>query len=139
MWRHALAQVSLDILDHNDGVVDDKADGEHNRQQGQQVDGESKQLHQRHGTNERDRNGHDRNQDRAERAEKHENHQHDDEQGLGERVFHFVDGILDIVGAVVSDDRGNLLGDLLSADWPFRLAPARSHPASSRSEAPTRQ
>jgi hypothetical protein len=36
--RHALAQVSLDILDHDNGIVDNEADRKHDGQQGQQVD-----------------------------------------------------------------------------------------------------
>jgi hypothetical protein len=67
--RHSFAQVSLDVLDHDDGVVDHQTDGKNNGQQREQVDGEAEELHQRHGANERHRNGHDRNQDRAQRAE----------------------------------------------------------------------
>ena len=39
--RLALVYPALDVLDHHDGVVDHEADGQHERQQGQEVDGES--------------------------------------------------------------------------------------------------
>ena len=38
LGRHALAQIALDVLDHDDGVVDDDADGEHEAEQRQRVE-----------------------------------------------------------------------------------------------------
>ena len=110
--RHARAHVPLDVLHDHDGVVDHEADGEHDGQQGEQVDGESEELHQRHGADQRDRYGDHRDQDRAQRAKEEEDDQHDDEQGLGQGVLHLAHGVLDVIGAVVGDDRGDLLGDL---------------------------
>ena len=52
---------ALDILDHDDGVVDDDADGEHQRQQRHRVGGEAHGQHDREGADQRHRNG-----DRAE-------------------------------------------------------------------------
>ena len=43
--RLALFQVAVDVLDHDDGVVDHQADGQHQRQQGQQVDREVQHQH----------------------------------------------------------------------------------------------
>ena len=34
-----LGHDALDVLDHDDGVIDENADGEHHREQGQHVDG----------------------------------------------------------------------------------------------------
>ena len=36
--RHALLDVAVDVLQHDDGVVDHEADGQHQRQQRQRVD-----------------------------------------------------------------------------------------------------
>ena len=49
----ALAQMALDVLDHDDGVVDHQTDGEHDGQQRQQVDGEAEHLHEEHRADER--------------------------------------------------------------------------------------
>ena len=54
--------VPLDVLHHNDGVVDDQSDRQHDRQQGQQVDGETRYQHQKDCADKGNRNGDDRNQ-----------------------------------------------------------------------------
>ena len=41
LGRHALAQVALDVLDHDDGVVDDDADRQHQAEQRQVVQAEA--------------------------------------------------------------------------------------------------
>jgi flagellar basal body rod protein FlgG len=44
---HAFFDVAVDVLQHHDGVVHHQADGQHQRQQGEGVDGEAEQRHQR--------------------------------------------------------------------------------------------
>jgi hypothetical protein len=43
--RHALLHVPVDVLDHDDGVVDHQPDRQHQRQQGQQIDREAQRQH----------------------------------------------------------------------------------------------
>ena len=38
---HALFEMAVDVLDHDDGVVDHKPDGQHQRQQREQIDREA--------------------------------------------------------------------------------------------------
>ena len=47
----AAVQVALDVFHHHDRIIDDQTYGEHNREQRQQVDGESGDEHQKHGAN----------------------------------------------------------------------------------------
>ena len=51
----------------------------------------------------RDRDGHHRDQHRAEGAEEEEDDDHDDQQRLAEGLEHLVDGVRDVVGGVVGD------------------------------------
>ena len=44
--RHAFAHVTLDVLHHNDGVIDDQPDRKHDREQRQQIETEAEDLHQ---------------------------------------------------------------------------------------------
>src|SRR5690606_28287082 len=104
--REAVAQVTLDVLDHDDGVVHHDADREHDGQEREQVDGESENLHQEHRADERDGDGHGRHHHGAEGAEEEEDHDHHDEQRLDQGGIHLVDGALDVGGAVVGDAGG---------------------------------
>ena len=84
--RLAHLQMALDVLHHDDGVVHHQSDRKHDGQQGQQVDGETGREHQEDGANQRNRNGHDRDEHRAHRSEEQENDDDDDEQRLGQRA-----------------------------------------------------
>ena len=71
--RHRKLGLLLDhafhILDHDDGIVDDDADGEHQRQQGHGIGGVADEKHHGEGADDRDRHGDQRNERRAEFAE----------------------------------------------------------------------
>ena len=56
----------LDVLHHNNRVINHQADREHNRQQSQKIDGETRHQHQENSPNQRNRNGDDRDQHRPE-------------------------------------------------------------------------
>jgi hypothetical protein len=58
----AVLDVMVDVLEHDDGVVDDEADGEHQSKQRQRVDGEAERVHQRKGADQRHRDGDQRDQ-----------------------------------------------------------------------------
>ena len=57
--------VALDVLDHDDRVVDDDADGQHHAEQRQRVEGEAERRHDRAGADQRDGDGDDRDERRA--------------------------------------------------------------------------
>ena len=100
---HALLDVAVDVLDHDDGVVDDEADGQHQRQQRQQVDGIAERQQREHHADQRQRNGDDRDQRRAQVAEEQEDHHDDDQRRLQQRLLHLLDRGVDELGGVVGD------------------------------------
>src|SRR5690606_41364263 len=61
--------MAVDVLDHDDGVVDDEADGEHHRQKRQQVDRIAEDEQHEADADQRQRDGDDRHHHRAEGAE----------------------------------------------------------------------
>ena len=62
---HALGAAAHDVLEHDDGVVDDEAGGEHQREQGQDVDREADQVDRGERADQRHRDGQRRDQRRA--------------------------------------------------------------------------
>ena len=78
-WRFAHMDVPLDVFHHDDGVIHDQADREHDGKQSQQIDGEASHKHQENGADERDRDSDDRDKHGAHRAEEQENDHDDDE------------------------------------------------------------
>ncbi|MCY1534861.1 hypothetical protein D9M68_702450 [compost metagenome] len=93
----------VDVLHDHDGVVHHQADGEHHRQQRQQVDGVAHQLHEEEHADHRQRDGDHRDQHRAEGAEEQEHHDDDDQHRFAQGLHHLVDGRLDETGCVVGD------------------------------------
>ena len=83
---HAVLDMAMDVLQHDDGVVDHEADRQHHRQQRQRVDREAERIHQRKGADQRHRDGHQRDQRRAERAQEDEDDQHHQHDRLGDRA-----------------------------------------------------
>ena len=102
---HALLDVAVDVLDHDDGVVDDEADGEHQRQQREQVDGVAERQQREHHADQRQRDGDDRDQRRAQIAEEQEDDDDDDQRRLEQRLLHLLDRGVDELGGVVGDGR----------------------------------
>ena len=84
----AILDVAVDVLQHDDGVVDDEADRQHQREQRQRVDGEAEHVHQREGADQRHRDGDERDERGAEGAQEEEDDQHDEHDG-------FADGLED--------------------------------------------
>ena len=101
--RASLADVALDVLDHDDRVVDDQTDRQHDRQQGQQIQREAEDLHQEHAADQRHRDRDHRHQGGAERAQEQEDHHHHDQDGFAERMDHLAHGVADVGGRVVGD------------------------------------
>jgi hypothetical protein len=101
----AFVNVTRHVLHHHDGVVHHEADGEDDRQQGEEVDGEPEGLHQEDAADKRYRDRHHRDEHRAERAEEEEDDDHDDQQGVAQGLEHFANGAVDIFGGVVGHTR----------------------------------
>ena len=57
---HALLDMAVDVLDHDDGVVHHEPDGEHEREQCHQIDRVAERGEQREHADERQRDGDDR-------------------------------------------------------------------------------
>src|SRR6185503_10215603 len=108
----AAVDMPLDVLDHDDRIVDDETNRQHDGEQRQQVDREPGEQHQEHGTYQRYGNGDDRDDDGSERAEEQEDHEDDYQQRLRERRQHFVDRVLDVLGRVVGNARFHSYGQL---------------------------
>jgi hypothetical protein len=89
--RHLLLlHDALDVLDDDDRVVDDDADGEHEPEEREQIHRESENPHAEEGADDRDRHGQQRNDGRApvlQEDEDHERHEsHRDQQRLHDLV-----------------------------------------------------
>ena len=98
-----LAHEPLGVLEHDDGVVDDDADGNHHRKERQNVDAVT--HHPKASARANERNGH-RNHGNERRAPGAEEKKDDDghqEGGLNERVAHLADGGTDEAGSVKGD------------------------------------
>ncbi len=111
--RHAFAQLALDILDHDDCVVDHDADGEHKSEQRQHVDGEAEALHHREGADERYGYGDERDDRRAPRLQEQQHDDDDEEDGLDDRQVELGDRGLDELGRVIDDAILEALGEAL--------------------------
>ena len=134
----ALLQLALDVLHHDDGVVDDDADRQHQAEQRQHVEREAERLHHRARADQRDGNGNDRDERGAPCLEEQEHDQHDqdgrfengnieladrdlDELGwvvgqavlesLGKALRHLLDGVLDALGGAHGVGAGLLVDD----------------------------
>jgi hypothetical protein len=101
--RLSHADVALDVLDDDDGVVHHEADREHDREQRQQVQREAEHLDEEDHADQRQGNGDDGHEHGPERSEEEEDDDHDDADGLEERPRHVVDGAVDVPGRVVRD------------------------------------
>ena len=98
-----LLDMAVDVLDHDDGVVDDEADGEHEREQRHQIDGVAEREQKPEHADQRQRNGDDRNDRRPQIAEEQEDHDDDDDRRLAQGLPHFPQRGADEVGGVIGD------------------------------------
>ena len=93
----------MDVFQHHDGVVHHQADGQHQPQQGQGVDGEAQGVQKDECTDQRHRDGHEWNQRRPPVAQEQENHRHHQRQRLHHGAINRLDGFLDEDRAVVAN------------------------------------
>src|SRR5262249_52638810 len=111
--RHARAQVALDVLDHDDGVVDHDADRQHEPEQRQVVEREAERRQDGEGADQRDRNGDDRDDGGAPGLQKQDHDEDDQSDGLEDGVLYRIDGLGDEVGGVVDDVVAQAAGEIL--------------------------
>ena len=95
--------MALDIFHHDNGVIDHQTDREHDREQGKEIEGEPKRLHEKNAADERDRDRDHRHERGTKRAEKEENHDYDDEEGFGQGLDDLMNRIVDVLSGVVGD------------------------------------
>ncbi len=95
--------ITLHVLHHDDRVVDDDADREHQSEQGEIVQREPEQRHEEEGTDQRHRNGDDRNDGRAPSLQEQDHDQHDEKDRLEDGFLDGVDRLLDELGRIVDD------------------------------------
>ena len=72
----------LHVFDHDDGVVDHQTHRQYDGQQGKQVECETENLHQEYAADQRQGNGHHRNQGRSQGSQEKKDDDHDDEQSF---------------------------------------------------------
>ena len=96
-----LLDMTLDVFNDHDRVINDEADGEDEREQGQQVDRVAKRQQQQHHPHQRKRDRDNRNDRRAKTSEEQEDHYDDDQRGFDQRLFHLIDGRADEGGGVI--------------------------------------
>src|ERR1700731_744479 len=98
--RFALFDVAADILDHDDGVVDDEAGGNGEGHERKIVQAVAEKIHDREGSDQRKRNGNAGNDGGAEAAEKKKNDHHDERHGEHQGELHVADGGANGGGAI---------------------------------------
>ncbi len=76
--------MSIDVLDNDDGVIHDQADGKHQRQQRQQIDRVAEGRHQEECAYQRQRHGHHGDDDCPQCTQEQVDHHCDDNQGLNQ-------------------------------------------------------
>ena len=86
--RSAVLDVAVDVLHHDDGVVDHEADRDRQRHQRQVVEAEIEQVHRRAGSEQRERHGDARDERGPEIAQEQENDQHHEGDRQPERELH---------------------------------------------------
>ena len=98
--RQPLLHVVLHRLHHHDGVVHDEADGQHEAEERQGVDGEAEQGEEHEGTHQGDGHREQRDEGRPEALEEDEDDDHHQDQGLEEGVEDFRDALAHRQGGV---------------------------------------
>ena len=102
---HALLDMPVDVLDHDDGVVHHQPDGEHEREQRHQIDRVAERREQGEHADQRQRDGDDRDDGRPEIAEEQEDHHDDDDRRFAERLHHLPQRGANEVGGIIRDCR----------------------------------
>ncbi|MCY1223649.1 hypothetical protein D9M72_357850 [compost metagenome] len=111
--RSAEADVPFDVFDHHDGVVHHDADGQHQAEQRQGVEGEAEQVHHCEGADQRYRHGRQRDDRGTPGLQEQDHHQHHQHDGFEQGVDHRFDGAAHEDCRVIDDFVVHALGELL--------------------------
>src|SRR5580704_10326766 len=93
--QNAVLDMSVDVLDHNDGIIDYEADGDGECHERYIIETEVEHVHRSERTEQRQHHGDARYQCCIEVAKKEQDHRHDKTDGEREREFNVVDGSTD--------------------------------------------
>ena len=85
--------VVLHRFDHDNRVIDDDADGQHQTEQRQVVQTEANGQHDGEGADDGDGHSHQRNDGRAPVLQEQQHHHGHQDDGIAERLDHLVDGL----------------------------------------------
>ena len=96
-------EVTDDVLEHHDRIVDDKTDGERQRHEREIVDAEAEHIHHREGADHRHRQREARDHRRDDVPEEEEDDEHDQAECQEERELHVAHGLLDSHRPVITD------------------------------------
>ena len=99
-----LGHDALDVLDDDNGVIDEEADGEDHAEHGERVDGKASELENRESAEEDDGDGNGGDEGGAEILQEDEHDDEDEEDGLEEGLHDFLDGDPDERRGVVGID-----------------------------------
>ncbi len=92
--------VALDVLDHDDGIIDHDADRQHQAEQRQIVEREAERGHEEERADQRHRYGNERNDRRAPGLQEQNDHDHDKQGRLADGLDHGVDRLLNELGRI---------------------------------------
>ena len=109
---HAVLDMARGILQHHDGIVDDKAGRHRQRHQRQIVQRKAQRIHDAKGAQQRDDRRHRRNHGGAQAAQEHADHGHHQHDRQHEREFDLVQRGADRVGAVRRNRQLDVAGQL---------------------------
>ncbi len=95
--------MTIHILHHNNRIIDHQPDGQHQREQGQQIDGVTQGLHDKEGTHQRERNRHQWHHHRTPAPQKEEDHHGDNHQRLKQCLDHLLNRAVDEFCTVIDN------------------------------------
>ncbi len=121
----AVLHMANDVLDHDDGVVDDEAGADGQRHQRQIVEREAAEPHHAEGRDQRQRQCDAGDDGGADGAQEDQHDQHDQHDAEHQRELHVVDRGADGVGAVIDD--GELSAGRHRAPQPRQFGPHALH------------
>ncbi len=112
--RHAgiFFHQALDILDHDDRVIDEQADRERQPEQGERVDAEPEQIKNAEGAEQYDGHRDRGDQHRAPALQEDEHHEDDEQDSLEQRFLHLADRQFDEGGRIVGVRVGEAVGEV---------------------------
>ncbi|MCY1226734.1 hypothetical protein D9M72_389800 [compost metagenome] len=100
---HAAREVSLDVLDDHDRIVDDDTDRQHQAEQRQHVQREAEGVEEGEGADQRHGDGDDRDDRRAPGLQEDENDDGDEQRRFADRLVDLVDRFRNELGRIVDD------------------------------------